>query len=709
MKKFLSISVLLILFVAVLASCKTVTYDTELITNGNFEDVTGSVVNGWTKGKEDDAYSKIQIVDDFSPRGNVISISHTSKKDYSYYYQEVTVQRNAYYKLSAYIHTKTLTESATNQIASPGAFIGFVESDDFVYSSVVSTNGAWSYVEIYFYTKGYSKLKVALRLGTEANPVTAAETDVGLRFDDVSLKKISQKNIPDAIVEGKLIRSLTKSSVNYASGLSVFITVFAAVLSAALCFTLYYFIRKGLKEKDTGAKTKLKISSVYLLVIVLAAGFLIRLLMQRVIAGYDEKTGPYFYSDLLDALTDGFSGWAQIFNTTTGKSQTPGMLFVYSIIGGLCKLFGIDYGEAGIDLMAKIPGIIADLLAAGYIFIFARRFTGERTAFLFALVYAVLPSVFIASSGWGTADSILGLFLIFTFFSVLDKKYILACVYMTLALIFNVKALYVLPLVTAFLIYTCYRRPEARTKIIITAVACLVGFWVISFPFTDFTVNPFYIFVQYTRLSKVTIGGTLLPIIDRTSLDAFNFYTMIGGNNSTYSNVQAVFDIIIAVCLFAGTISLYFKKKNRVDLILLSAFMIVTIYIFTLGMQPFSMIFGLVLLLLYVIVSNEKRVLFLFSAYSLTTVLNIMMVLSADGLVGGSAMFKANTTATYYSLLGTAGVIIMSVINVLLTLYFAYLVYDITYKGNLKSILPLGDNSGDNYITTKVKGLLFKK
>jgi hypothetical protein len=217
------------------------------------------------------------------------------------------------------------------------------------------------------------------------------------------------------------------------------------------------------------------------------------------------------------------------------------------------------------------------------------------------------------------------------------------------------------------------------------------------------------VFAQYTALTKVTEGGTLVPVISYTTLDAFNFYAMINGNFTSYTNLQGGFDIIIALSVFAGAIALYFKRKNRADLLLLSAFAITAIFMFTLGMQPYSMVFALAILLIYVLVANEKRVFFILSAFSLTTALNILLVLNADGLIGESSVFKNYSTAAAASLLNPVWTIILSVINVLLTVYFAYVIYDITYKGNLKSILPKGDDSGDSFVLAKIKGLFVGK
>jgi hypothetical protein len=724
MKKVLLFLVLIVAATVALTACSPVQYNTELLKNGNFSEFTPNP----DPSKSDEGTFGGWVIDTDRANNSNISIYRTSNgsqsevvgmysqssgtSDYNYIYQEVAVKKNAYYKLSVKIYTKTDSDSS-NKVTGTGAFIGVLEDDNFRIDPVFSTGGSWRSVTVYFYNKDYSTLKVALRVGTESQKSNAGTKEtVALQFDDASLQMIRSNEVPSVVMDSpNLLYRLTKNAKDHSTGFGIFLTVFLCVAAAALSYTLYHFIRRGLRARDRGeALTFSKLKPTHLLVVILGAAFIVRLLVQAFVGGYDETTAPNYYSELFGALNDGFfAGWSDILQTSVGRTQTPGMLLIYGILGGIKQLFNIEYGMAGIDLLAKIPGIIADLLAAGYIFLYARKTTDEKTAFIFGLIYAVLPSVFLTSAGWGSADSIMGLFLILTFFALLDKKYVGVCVYMTLAVAFSPKALYVLPLVAIFLGYIFYRNSEKRVKLGITAAACLIGFWVISFPFTNFSDNPFYVFVQYTALTNVTESGTLIPVINYTTLDAFNFYAMINGNFAGYTNLQGGFDIVIALSVFAGTVALYFKRKNRADLLLLSAFAVTAIFMFTLGMQPYSMVFALALLLIYVLVANEKRIFFVLSAFSLTTALNILLVLSADGLIGEATSFKDYSAAAAASLLDPVWTIILSVINVLLTVYFAYVVYDVTYKGNLKNILPKGDDSGDSFVMSRIKGLFVGK
>ncbi|MDR2091133.1 MAG: hypothetical protein LBP62_05725 [Clostridiales bacterium] len=720
MKKVLLFFVLIVSAAFSLSACSPVKYNEELLKDGGFDAFTGGEEgvssDYWIIDKDRADSSDIQISKmTASGHGNVVRMysQSSSKEDYNYIYQEVAVKKNSYYKLAIDIYTKKTTAETPKTVTKTGAFIGVLEDDAFVRDAVFQTNGEWvQRREIYFYNKDYTTIRVALRVGTAANPANAGTVeDVDLQFDNASLQMLKKSDVPKVVLDSDaLLYRLTKNAKDYSTGFGVFLTVFLCVVSAALSYTLYHFIRRGLRAKDAGEPlTFSRLKPAHLLAIVLGAAFLIRIVLQSFVAGYDEKTSPNYFSELFRLLNDSFfAGWSDVLQTPTGRSQTPGMLLVYGVLSGIRQLFNIEYGAAGNDLLAKIPGIIADLLAAGYIFLYARKTTGEKTAFMFGLAYAVLPAVFLTSAGWGSADSLMGLFLILGFFALLDKKYVMLCVYTTLALVFNQKALYVLPLVAVFLGYIFYRDAEKRGKLIVTAVACVLGFWIISFPFTNFAENPFYVFVQYTVLTKVTEGGALLPVIGYTTLDAFNFYAMINGNFASYTGIQGGFDIVIALSVFAGVIALYFKRKNRADLVLLSAFSITAIFMFTLGMQPYSMVFALALLLLYVLIANEKRVFFILSAFSLTTALNILLVLSADGLIG-EALKAKDYTASAASLLNPVWTIIFSVINVLLILYFAYVVYDITYKGNLKNIMPKGDDSGDSFVLAKVKGLFAGK
>jgi Gpi18-like mannosyltransferase len=698
-----------------LAACKPkIDYDTELVKNGDFSEIVVGAdgkadVVGWNKPE-----GKGIELGDGGKHGNVITMYQETSGSYLYFYQEVAVKRNSYYKLTYSIYTaaKNSSENATNIITGGGvgAYVGIREGTIARQETVTSTEGYWRDFTVYFFTKGYDTLTVELRVGNENQNVKVGK-DVELKFDDVGLTRVRQSAVKDALDAGT-VGTISKNAVtDFSTGLGTFTAIFASLAAVAVCVALYYFLRRGLKDKDENRPAEFKkLSATTLLIIVLSAGFVIRLLISLFIDGHEETVGNHYYSSLFSYLTEGFANWKDVFYSATGSTQTPGMLYVYALLGWVAELLNLEFFSAGsaIDMVAKIPGIIADLLAAGYIFIFIKKLKGDKTAFVTALAYALLAPVFIASAGWGADESVMGLFLILMLFSLLDKKHVLTCVYMTLALLFNAKAIYVLPLVVTYLGYVFYRDVDKRLKLAIAAGACALGFWVVSFPFTNFSENPFYIFVQYTALTKVTIGGTLAPIFELTSLDAFNFYSMINVNAVTYTNGQAALDIIIAVSILVAGIALYFKKKNRADIMLIAAFTITAMFMFTLGMQSFSMIFALALLLIYAVTANEKRVYFIFSAFALLTVINIAFVLNADGLIGGSLLHKP-FAGTYFSLIRPGLSITVSCINMLMTVYFGYVVYDITYKGGMKNILPLGDDSGDGLIMRRIKTLIPKK
>ncbi|MDR2047718.1 MAG: hypothetical protein LBP79_07550 [Clostridiales bacterium] len=709
-KKILLVFLTVIAAAFSLAACSAPKYGEELLANGGFESVMGTgenaAIDNWITGRGD---SNIKIKSGTTTtvdgHDKVVKMDGTTA-DYNYLYQEVKIKKNAYYALSVRIYTAA---SSSELVTGTGAFIGILEDDTFIFENVLTNeNGGWLEKTIYFYNKDYSSIRVALRVGTSAQP-SSITSSAKLEFDDASLKTVKKEEIPSVVLNSStLLHRLVKTSPDYSTGFSIFLTVFLGVAAFAASAVLYAFIRKGLKDKDTGAPLGFKrLKPTHLLLIILGSAFVIRFLIMQTAGGYDEGTAPHYFSGLFRLLTAEYQDWASVLRTSSGSTQTPGMLLVYALFGWISNLFNVEYGSAAVDLVAKIPGVIADLLAAGYIFIFARRFVGEKTAFIYGLIYALLPPVFIASAGWGADDSLMGLFLILAFFALLDKKHAAVCVYATLAVVFNVKALYVLPLIVVYLGYIFYRDPETRVKLAVSAALCVLAFWAVSFPFTSFADNPFYVFVHYTALIQVTTSATsaVVPVTTYATLDAFNFYALIKGNFAEFTGFQGALDLVVALAVFAGAIVLYLKRKNRADLILLSAFTVTALFMFTLGMRPYSMVFALAPMLIYVLVANEKRVFLIFSAFSLTTVLNIMLSLSSDGLIG-ETLGPKNYTVAVASLINTPLMIIMTVLNLLLTVYFAYVVYDITYKGRLKDILPQGDDSGDGYILTKTKGVL---
>ena len=721
--------VLLLLITAVLvfalAACNTekVPFDQNLLKNERFEEYE-RLSNNERRYEEWSSFSTAtsQSFNPFSfakgpsGTGDYVKINNPYNAAYSYFGQKVAVEKGETYKISGYIRVITAFSGQTS--ANKGAYLGIVEDLRANRTHLTAKSSGtdldvngWTYYEVYIVNKDFNEITVAAICGSESILSTGEAC-----FRNISFEKLSAEKIAAIPANAELF---TISKANRVTGSntagSLYLWLFG-LLTVLLCGYAYYLIRAQLKAEESGdLKAKKGMPELAVFAIILVSAFAIRFAVEFIIVGYGgmKDTG-----DLALDLANGT--WSGIYGLNglnySDLNYTPGYLYILYIIGQIAAwLNGLPNlnltfaaGSSGMAILLKIPSVIADIIAVSVIYNLAYKSAKPKYASIFAFVYALLPAAFTAVAGWGVDTSIMTLFILLSLAATLDKKYVASVAYFALAVIFGAKALWILPVMIAYWSYAMYKYPESRAKIGFTFLIGLVVFFVLPLPFTwDYmSTRFFYIFGEYRRLIK-TYSGALppYPIIGVATENAFNFYGILQGGNSLryYSNTQAVISILIQLAALIAAIIFYFKKKNRAELFLLAAYIIIVFSVFCVQAQPFTIVMALSFLLIYVVLSHERRVFLIFGAYSLLSFINMTYILNISGFIG-----RVNDPAAM-GFMYDFGYISMSVITTLLTIYFIYVVYDITYKNNLRLFMPLGDNSDDDFITASVKSIITKK
>ena len=180
-------------------------------------------------------------------------------------------------------------------------------------------------------------------------------------------------------------------------------TVFTALFGGAV-WMLY------LKENIDSLK-KSENNAMYIIA-VLAAGLIAHVI--GALCYYGHKTDMACFVGWSDSL---FNDGLGSFYTSEGfHDYPPGYVYVMYILGALKALF--DPQGGALQLLIKMPAIIADLVS-GYIVyrVASKKFGNDVSAVLAALV-ALNPAYIMDSAIWGQVDSILSLFCLLTVYSV---------------------------------------------------------------------------------------------------------------------------------------------------------------------------------------------------------------------------------------------------------------------------------------------------
>ncbi len=681
-KVIISVIAVLILVAVVFAGCSSANTEAgeNLLFNGNFE---SGLTNGWTIIK-DSSYSVTpsngpsynQGADGYGVSSKVngtttLSLDTSSKSTYCYLTQAVSVEKDTYYKLSAIVSIKNKLTVAQKL----GAYIGISENSA-VYVSKDATTDGFVTLEVYFRNVNADKVNVRLGLGNENNKVKGAAL-----FDNIKLEKLES-----APVGVNVLDVVDNYNMNYNNETTDLVyLVLTVCLAGILAYVGSVIIRRKMVVNKGGellpeAKKGKSFAKITLgMLAVLLVGFGIRLVLVLTAGGDIASSNSFglMASKLaeLGPVKYYSSYWAE-----STPTVAPGMMYVLWIFGLIAKGFGLGVGSTGLAVFLKIPAIIADLVAIFLIFnlvVNDERYTLAH-AVVFALMYALMPIVFAASSLWNSAFSLGALFLLVTFMAVLKKKHIATTIWYTLAVLFMPEALLVAPILIAYCVYIYVKDASSRIVLPICAVAAFIGGYLVTLPFAiDFFAlgNPFVILVNYCKYFTVS---------NLFTEGAFNIYGLFNLAGLTVNTAAVVCSAILGAIILILAVLAYLKCRNRLDIMLISATAIILIYTLCAKMSVWFMFPALILLLVYGIHANEGRVLGIFLGYGLLGAINTGYYLFINGFI--SSGINADTVV-----LPTGSdpvLIIFSILSVILAGYLTFVTVRIIngHKYNIPAI-----------------------
>lgn len=402
MKRFFKTLPLILMLIAVFCGCESVSgqpYNENLLKNASFEITENGKCTDWVLDRYDTAQSSsgcgsTEFIN--APDGkNVLAVINGGFND-SRFVQEVELEPNTYYKLSARIKT----DGTENYSVESGANISFLKT--YCRSEFISGYSDWT--EVVLYGKTGKKVKsatVALRLGYYSSDCSGSAY-----FDDVKLEKV--KEVPDNADVGDISEFTFSSSASSESkddGKIKLSVVLRGILYFGILAPALFFAFKNSKHFTP--------SVAY---IIIAICFCIRVMASVTYTGFGVDINC-------------FSAWAQ-------KMASSGPLTFYSdgyfcdypplymLVLGLISLISPVNLNSGIGLtFLKMPAMLCDIITAVLIVKKAKKYAGENIASVLGILYALLPTVILNSAVWGQVDSILALFMFLTFILIDEDKF----------------------------------------------------------------------------------------------------------------------------------------------------------------------------------------------------------------------------------------------------------------------------------------------
>ncbi|MBC3889393.1 DUF2029 domain-containing protein [Acetobacterium paludosum] len=301
--------------------------------------------------------------------------------------------------------------------------------------------------------------------------------------------------------------STQNANIQYAPLLAIYALIFLSL------FSWVYFVRGRIKTlSGDGKNDKL------IIVTVLIVALLMRISLATVIQGYSGDIS--LFKSWATAAAKDFSN---LYASSNNIDYPPLYIYILAIIG---KLANIGIFSKYYILMLKLPSILADVATSLILYNLSKKRFSIQISLLLAAFYAFNPATFLNSALWGQVDSLFTLLVVLSFYFLSEKKITISAIFFALSILMKPQGIIFAPV----LLYELVREISPK-NFIKAALAGLVSVFVVILPFS-YQHGFLWIFELYS--------GTIAKY-PYASMNAFNFFSLIGGNMTNYNNTLLLF------------------------------------------------------------------------------------------------------------------------------------------------------------------------
>lgn len=475
---------------------------------------------------------------------------------------------------------------------------------------------------------------------------------------------------------------LSASGASAAS--DIIIAVFAALLFVGCIVGLIVLLCRFADDEEKRG------SSSGVLCLLIAAGFVLRLVFAMFIRGY-RSDYSMFERMIASLRNNGLGGYY------AGDGSTvlyPAVYFVYLIFGGLANALGLSEYALGMQFAIKLPLIIAELLTALAAYFAAKRYFNRNIALTLAGFVCVCPMFFIGSSIWCSPIVFTGMFVCFACYFIARKKLAAAIAFAFCAAFSSKEGVYIFPVMAVFSIFHivraagCIKRDGVLgrallgedTRAVFTVplgfVFSLVGSYLIGlFLVGEYDANFFSFIYEFT----------LAPLAEWTvfTSDGLSVYALFGRNGVA---AGPRFPSWLFVCVFAAILLIvvcvvYFTKRNRATMVMLAAFCLFTMQIYFPGSTSQGALTVIPALVVSYALVKDKRILYALFVLGAAYTVNSLALMSGAGQMNNLADYSLDEVKAV-SMNGVT--VAMSAVALVAHLYYTAVAINIGMTGSKK-------------------------
>ncbi len=350
----------------------------------------------------------------------------------------------------------------------------------------------------------------------------------------------------------------------------------------------------------------------------LGAGLVIRLIF--------AVTAEGFYGDIIC-----FGQWAEriytlgpanFYSPDVFTDYPPGFMYVLYIIGALRSLLNITPYSGAHLLLIKLPSIACDLACTYVVYREGKKRCNSTQGLVLAASYLFNPAIILNSSLWGQVDSVFTLAIILLCLYLVDGKMYSAYIVFGIGILLKPQTLVFTPVLLVAMLDYIFLKDFSYKKLFHHLVVGLSVILCMIIPCLPFGLKN--VISQY----MTTLGS-----YPYASVNAYNFWSLLGLNwSSQYGTFLSIsyknwgLLVILFIVLLTFIISLR-NKNDRSKYPMLAAFIILTMFIFSVRMHERYMYPGLLLLLFAYLYKPVKANYLCYAGFSIMHLYNTAHVL----------------------------------------------------------------------------------
>jgi len=436
---------------------------------------------------------------------------------------------------------------------------------------------------------------------------------------------------------------------------------------------------------------------VKILAIIVGVGVILRIVFALLITG-NRMDHSIIYSAITHWTKYGPKTYIERNYFKAGEYLYPISFYVFGFLGGTAVNLGLDQSSVAVQLIVKLPLIIADVFTAIVIYKAGKRFINEYVGVVLAAIVMICPVFIFASSVWGSVYSLFLPFVVASFYFLATKKYVFSIALYALSMLVVREASYLFPIFLIYYAYACVRsvvdyknsgnKDDLSNVIAIpaTVIVMTIVNYLICLPITaSHSGGNFFSYVYEIYLNPLVN----FRYFANNSLSIYNIL-MKGGVGVDILFPNVIFTVLFAVVVTAFAAVIYLARRNRAVVALGGAYLFFLLNTCYVDFSAPAVVLILPLLLLAFVFIKDKRILKIFAAESVLAIINMSAVFVYGGYYNSldpSAFSTNNYTGTPIMANTVSGLVIsivLSVLSIAVCLYFTKVVMDIAMSNKCR-------------------------